>query len=721
VPPHHESRGGLLALAMAPTIAWAQLATPPASPGGELNAIVVKSDRLAVESLIDRKVYSVKDDLQNTFGSVGDILSVIPSVDVDSDGIVSLRGDTNVLILVDGRPSAQFSGPSAGDNLQSFPARDIERIEIITNPPAQYKAEGTAGVINIITRRTRPKGVAGSLQGSLGSGGRSVVGADASYSAGPLTTSLTSTYRQDYRQRSIQSDLLAPDTTTGQLVDNSSSINERLRRIVPPVSLTGQYALNDRQTVSLDASRGGRAGLRTYTEINGGSTAAGAVTSSTERLSSGHDREIDSDMRLGFSQKLQQAGETLDLSLHRTTSHENEHYDYTNEVFVLPAATFYNNLGFHEDRSTSEFGADYALPLSKTRILKAGYSFEQDDFDYGAAGNNVDPLTQAQIPDPNLTDDFKFRQQINAVYSSYQAASGPWTWLFGLRGELTSTRSQQLTENLTTEGRYLRLYPSLHIDRSISDRSTLSFGASRRVTRPDPFTLNPYVDYEYTPNLRSGNPGLKPQYTQSFEVGYAFEDRGVSHSLTAYYRRNRDGVTDVIENLDNGLTLATKANLPINDSAGAEFSSNGHIVPALAYSISGNLFYSQIDATALGANGLQSTTGLNGKLKLDYRPTAADSAQVTATRTDKRLTPQGYVSAINIVNLGYKRQLQPDLTLVMTVSDLFNGQRFHRYAVAPQFTEQYTRFIRGRIAYVGFVYTFGSARKEKQANFDYDQ
>jgi hypothetical protein len=178
-------------------------------------------------------------------------------------------------------------------------------------------------------------------------------------------------------------------------------------------------------------------------------------------------------MRLGFSQKLHEAGETLDLSLHRTTSSENEHYDYTNEVFVPPGATFYNNLGFHEERSTSEFAADYVLPIAKTRTLKAGYSFEQDNFEYGAAGNNVDPVSLAQIPDPNLTDDFKFRQQIHAVYSSYQAALGAWSWLFGLRGELTGIRSQQLNENLSADRSYLRLYPSLHIDRSISDQSTL--------------------------------------------------------------------------------------------------------------------------------------------------------------------------------------------------------------------------------------------------------
>ncbi len=117
---------------------------------------------------------------------------------------------------------------------------------------------------------------------------------------------------------------------------------------------------------------------------------------------------------------------------------------------------------------------------------------------------------------------------------------------------------------------------------------------------------------------------------------------------------------------------------------------------------------------------MQSTTGLNAKVKLDYRPTNDDSAQVTVTRSDKRLTPQGYVSAINIVNLGYKRQLIPDLTAVLTVTDLFNGQRFRRFSSSPTFTQEYQRTTLGRVFYAGLIYSFGSTRKDSQSNFEYD-
>jgi outer membrane receptor protein involved in Fe transport len=644
---------------------------------------------------------------------------VIPSIDVDNTGIVSLRGDINVLILIDGKPSTQFSGSAAGDNLQSIPAADIERIEVLTNPPAQFKADGAAGVINIITRKKHPEGASGSAQASLGSGGRYVTAANGSYNSGPLTASLNAGYRQDYRQRLIESRVTAADPAGG-FTDSQSSINERVRREVPTAGSSVAYALNERQSLSGSVTWSERGGLRTYTETNDGTDGAGALTGSSRRLSTGHDPETDLDEKLGFSQKLR-AGETLDISLHRSTSHQHEHYDYTNDSFIPPAATFYNNLDFHEDRETTEFGADYASELSKTNALKAGYAFELDDYGFRNLGSNVDPLTGAQIIDPSLTNDFKFRQQINALYASYQASTGAWNWLGGLRAELTHTDARLLTNNVSTPTNYFRVYPSLHADRILTERSTLSFGASYRVTRPDPANLDSYVDHEYTPNLQSGNPDLKPQFTQSYELGYAFDGQGFSYSATGYYRLNRDSVTGVTEYLGNGFTLTTTTNLPRNDSAGLEFTVSGRLLPQLSYNVSGNFFYNQIDATALGSAGLQSTTGLNAKVKLDYHPTADDSAQVTLTRTDRRLTPQGYIAAINLVNLGYKRQLNSDLSAVATLSDIFDGQRFQRFATTPTFTQEYQRTVRGRILYLGLVYSFGTGKKDKQPGFEYEQ
>jgi outer membrane receptor protein involved in Fe transport len=714
--PKIAASGGLLALV--PITAFAAPADNSSTP---METVVVQGQKLNVETRIDRKIYTVPEEAQTTLGTLSDLLNVIPSVDVDPDGVVSLRGDTNVLILIDGKPATQLQGSKAGDNLQSISASDIERIEILTTPPAQFKAEGAAGVINIITRkRGARESKSASLTGSLGSGGRWLVAGNGSYGSEQLTATLSAGFREDYRERTIQSVVIGPDPTTGQVLESRDHADQLIRRNIPSVSFSGEYDPNEHQSLAVSGSWLSRGGLRTYTQYDVSTLEAGAVTSATRRLTSGHDPEDDYDAKLQFTQKFSKPGKTLDFSVHRSISHQHEHYDYVNDSFVPPAPTLYNNLSFTEDQGITEADIDYALPLSKSQFLKLGYAFEQEDYGFDNVGANVDPVTGVETIDPTLTNNFKFQQRIHAIYASGQGSVGAWNWLAGVRAEWTSTDALQVTDNVATASRYADIFPSLHVDRSLSNRSTLSFGASRRITRPDPSYLNPYVDHEYPPNLNAGNPNLRPQFTQSFELGYGYEGSGASYGLTGYYRRNTDSMTGVTEYLGNGLTLTTKTNLPRNDAAGFEFSATGFLLPKLAYNVSGNAFYSQIDATALGAPGLKSTTGVNLKAKLDYRPTAADSAQITFTRTDKRLTPQGSVSAINLVNLGYKHTLTPALSAVMTISDLFDGQRYQRLVSTPTLTQVYERSVVGRTAWFGLTYSTGITKKDKEQNFEYD-
>ena len=697
------------------------------SPPQSIGSVTVTSTHLPVQTLIDRKVYDVTQDVQSTFGTVGDVLSAIPSVDVDGDGVVTLRGDSHVLILIDGKPSALFTGAAAGENLQSIPSRDIERIEVLTDPPPQFKAQGAAGVINIILRKKRAQGTSGSAQASAGAEGRYQFGGGLDYGSGPLTLSFSASYRHDLRPRLQVSDLIAPDPVTGVLVDHRSSMDELTHRDVPQTALSAGYELNDRQSLSFDLSRTGRGGQRTYTQQNTATVPDGALTQSGERLSWGHDGESDYDVKAGFTQKLGRVGESLVLTAHRSWSHNIEGYDYTNESFVPAAATYYSDLGFSEDNSETEFDADYVLPLrglglppGDAGMVKAGYGYEQDDYAYGAAGGTFDPVGDAQTPDPAQADQFRYRQDIQSLYGSWKAAAGLWDWQLGARAEYTATSGRQLTQNLTHDDDYLRLYPSAHLERSVGEHSMLSFGASRRVTRPDAETFNPYVDPEYTPNLRSGNPALLPQYTQSYQAGYGYDRQDTSYSVTAYYRRNTDSATTVTENLGNGVSLTTAVNLPRDDSSGVEFATSVHPFKPLSVTLSGNAFHSQIDGDALGFPGLRTTTGVNGKLKLDYHPIPAGTAQLLVSRTDKVLTPEGYVGAINIVNAGYRHRLSRHLTATLTVSDVFNGQKLQRVAATPAFTQLYLREIRGRVVWVGAVYAFGASGDDTGAKFDYD-
>jgi len=707
----------LLALLSAATQAMA--ADQPPSPPAPMESVVVTSRKLPVQTFIDRKVYTLTDDLQASFGTLSDVLTDIPSVNVDPDGNLTLRGDSHVLILIDGKPSSLFSGSGAGDNLQSFPAADIERIEVITTPPPQYRAAGAAGVINIITRKGHKEGTAGSVRASQGNDGRSVVGADSSYRSGKLNVSVAAGFRHDERQKLLASDVRSPLTPAASTLDSRSVLLEQSRRGVPSARAHAEYALDEKDSVSGSFSWLRIGGPRNYPQTITTTDASGIVTSVSERVSRGHDPETDYDERLGYVRKLARSGEELDISLHRGASHQVKRYDYTNDSLLPAAAPYDSYLILNEQDATSEAGLDYVLPFSSARVLKLGYLFEQDDYSFGSTAGDEDPVTGAETIDPTATDDFRYRQRIRAGYASYQDTVGQWSFLGGLRLEGTSTDARLPTNDTVSRAHYLGLFPSLHVERSLPDAGTLSFGASRRVTRPAPGQLDPYVNQEYTLILRAGNVHLLPEYTQSYELGYGLQGHGFGCQLTSYYRRNHDSATGVVKYLGDGVSLSTQENLPRDDFAGLELTADGHLGSQLSYSVSGDLFQGQVDASALGSPGLRSTRGVDTKLKLDYRPTARDLAQLSISRTDRRLTAQGYVSAINVVNVGYRHQLPADLSALATVSDLFNGQRTEGIGITPGFASYLVRAIRGPIIYLGLIYSFGPPAT-KGPDFQYE-
>ena len=187
----------------------------------------------------------------------------------------------------------------------------------------------------------------------------------------------------------------------------------------------------------------------------------------------------------------------------------------------------------------------------------------------------------------------------------------------------------------------------------------------------------------------------------------------LNYDLTAYYRFDRNTAIPVTEPVSSVVTLTTIENLPKSKAAGLDFSAGGKVGSWLSYSLSGDFFYSQVNGVALVGGALRDTLGINGKASVDWSPTTADTVQMSFSRTDKRLTAQGYVSAINLVNLGYQRRLWGGLSAVATVADLFDGQRFQRIVDTPTLQDNYNRHQFGRVGYFGLTYAFGLSRKPK--------
>lgn len=690
-------------------------AAPPVS-APSVESVVVTAQKPKVQTLVDRKVYTVSADLLATTGSAADILNTLPSVEVDADGALTLRGDTAVTVLVDGKPSAQLSGPAAGLGLLQFPASDIDRIEVMTTPPAQYKVDGSGGVINIITKKARSAGLAGTAQLSLGDKRRFVSALNLSYGAGPLTLFGGISLRQEYKQRTVTDHRTQINAGSFADVVGDETLNEQLRRLTPSFKLGTEYRLSSRSSVGGSLDYHELTGDRSFDQLYSG----GPPVAVTTRHSDGYEWDKDLDSEVHLEQKLWRPDETLTLSAHRSLVRERERYAYLNTSLTPEAGPTRDHLHLSIDLVTTELSADYVLPLPHDQSLKLGLNFEDDNNQFDNFGDTTDPATGALVIDPTITNHFRYRQDISAVYGDYQRTFRRWTLQTGLRLEQTDTKARLLDGQITNSGRYVRAYPSLHLDRELTDQSKLSISLARRVNRPNAEALNPFSDHQDVHNLRAGNPNLLPQDTIAFEAGYSFESKAISYGATFYYRFTRDAFTTITTPVGDGVLLTTGANLPKSRSGGAEFTANGKVTDSVAFKLSGNLFTNEIDATAIGGAGLRSSTGLNLKASLDYHPTKIDTAQASFSRSDRRLTAQGSVGPVNILNLGYRRQITPSLALVATYSDALNGQILRRKLVTPDLDDDYRRLQRGRIAYVGVTYAFGAPKKAKPQGFEYE-
>jgi outer membrane receptor protein involved in Fe transport len=692
----------------------------PAPPSAAVQGVVVTAGSAPVQTRLDRQVYTVQGNLQATSGTAADVLGEIPSVAVDPDGNLTLRGDANVTILVDGKPSAEFAGATRGLSLQQFPANEIDHIEVLTAPPAQYKAEGSAGVINIVTKKRRSPGPSGAVQALLGDKRRYVFTAEGAENLGPLRLSGSVGLRRDAKQRITEDQRLTDDPVLGPIA-SAQRIDEQFRRFIPSAKGSIEYDLSPKQTISANFSHRELTGDRYFDQHDQSGPQGAAYTSDSLRHSDGHEWAIDAGGGLRFDQQLGLAGESVSLAAQRSVTGERERYFYRN-TFALPAGPpTYDDLHLGLDLVKSEISADYVRPLGKDGSFKAGYDLEDDRNDYDNFGHTDAPALGAPgVIDPNVTNHFRYRQQVNAGYGQVETSFRSWTVQAGVRIEAAQVSFYDVTDAIPGGRHDFGVYPSLHLDRMLSDTASLSIALSRRITRPNPEALNPFTDHQDTHNLRAGNPDLLPQDTLDYEIGYTDRWGGLSYGATGYYRFDRNSVTDIVEPVSADVVLATKTNLPQSRSAGIEFQASGKIGAPLSYSFSGNLFYAQIDATGLGQTGLASTTGINLKASLDWRPTSADTAQLSVSRNDKRLTPQGSIGAINLVNVGFKHQLTPGLAVVATVTDLFDGQRQERITITPELHDDFVRHQLGRVALVGFTYTFGASKK-KGSGFQYDQ
>ncbi len=710
----------LATVALVPTAALTQPAPNPSAkppPTGTVGEVVVTGQAPAVQASIDRRSYSVASDLQAQSGSIGDALRNVPSVEVDVNGNVALRGDPNVTILIDGKPSGQFRGEGKGQALQALPAERIERVEVITNPSAEFRADGTAGVINLVTKKAKGAGQTGSARLTVGTSERIFASASTGYNSQKLSVSADAFFRHDPQKQVTGEERARLDPATGLFADTAvAGVNHVTVELIG-ARASADYDLDDDTRLSgelrLQRFRFDLDGL-TQTERRDG---LGVLAEVFDRQTSVRQDRFNRELTTSLRRKLEGEGHELSLSL----SYEATDYDRRRRGATfsrLPvAADVFDDQPTYNDYQQVQLKGDYVRPFDDGSKLKLGFDVQRDDNSQHNTGFRG-PTSPPAIPDPSLNSLFKFEQLLAQAYVTYERPIGDVTVLAGLRLEDSRIDLTQVTLNRKDENDSARAYPSLHLSWKATDTQTFTASYSQRVQRPDPDFYNPFPFLLDPVTYRSGNPNLKPQQTQSYELGWQYRKSPANYLATLYYRENDRVLSDVTRDLGGGVFLVTRDNVAQTRAGGLELVANGRLGPKITYNVSSNLYWNELDGSAQGLAEKRSTVTVSGRASLSWQVTSDDLIQVSGFANAKRLTAQGYVKPAGMLNIGYRHKFNDRLSGLVTIQDALDTFSYKEIVDTPTLSRRLSQSVDTRGVSIGLVWTLGGG-KPRDPGFDF--
>ena len=695
--------------------------------------VVVTARANDVRTSIDSISYSLADDLQAATGSLAEALRNVPSVDVDPQGNVSLRGDGNVTILVDGRPSAILSGPNRADAVLQLPADRYSRIEVMTNPSAAYSPEGSGGVINLITRPV-PAAVAaaaaagapgaavttGSLRVNVGDHGRWNAGVSGSRQRGKLTLTGDVSYRHDDQTFAFDRLREQLDPTTGAVIATTATHQESdsiqkgaFGRVAAEYRLTDKTML----TGELRANR---------FEVDGDAQGRFETRDASGQLVNAYVRNGDSAFSMDGWGVTGRVLHQFDTSGHewsnelRYDRNDNENTSLIANVFQTPVSpALYEATRWLNAQEMIGFTSAYTRPTNDGSKLRAGYELNLTRPDQ----DNVlrrGPSEAALTPVPGQSNRFEAEQTVHALYVTYERPFGEkLSAQFGLRLEQAEIEVEDVTNAVRASQDYFRAYPTGHLQYKLTDTQTLRASYSRRIQRPQPTQLNPFVAYSDPLNLRSGNPDLEPQETDSFEAMWQMRRGQSFYQATAYYRDTTKAFTDVATDVGGGVLLTRPENLGARRDLGVELTASGRLHPALRYNASVNAFRQEIDAAGIPGGRDREGEMLTGRLSLNWQATPKDFIQVMGFWQGDQLLAQGTRESGGMVNLGYRRKLTDALSLQFTARDILNSFGGATTYDTPLFRERIDQDINLRAFYLGLTWSFGGGPRRQPEQFDF--
>lgn len=683
-----------------------------------MDEVTVTAEKSLMITKIDRKIFNVQKDVMAQTGTVLDVLQTIPSVSVDVDGNISLRGSSNVTILINDRPSVM----AGSVNLEQMPASLVERIEVITNPSARYRPDGTGGIINIILKKEQNTGMNGSIAANAGTDSRFNTNLQLNYKKGKVNLFGSYGFRQDYRRRS--GNIYSKSTDTA--VNQSVSLWQNSLGSVRPHSHLGQlgvdWDISKKDATSITGTYHYRDVKRNDVSHNIYKGSDLSLSEDFTRSLTGKQNENSAGVTAYYQHTFNRGQEHIlkaDIEYENQTENEN---DLWNSNYLFPVypegkdSTIAKNKGQNIDLTV-----DYSRPLWKDASLEAGYAGTMEITDQDQQVAHWDSISGGWISDLESSNRFYASQTVHALYTTVSYEWKKLSVMGGLRAEEALLSLEFRTKDTTVKRSYFALYPTIHLGLA-SGKNEWQLNYSHRVNRPDPDEMNPVPEYRDPRNIFTGNPDLKPEDIHSVEFGYAIRADNLTFVPSLFYRYVVHGFTTVTHSFQDTILITTMQNLATNQSAGLDLSGNWQVKKVAGINFSASGFYNQIDASNIGYSSNKSSFSWNVKVNASISITRTTLFQFNGQYRSEALTPQGMRRPSWVVNLGFRQDfLKKKLSLIATVSDLFDSQAWKNSINTPLLIQESTRRRDARVFYGGLVFHFGGQnQKEKEPKFEFE-
>lgn len=677
----------------------------------ELGNVLVTGQKEMIINNLDKKVINVEKDLTTTGGTAVDVVGNIPSVTVDPDGNVSYRGNQNVTILVDGKPSV-LVGASNSDILNSIPASQIESIELVTNPSARYDPDGTSGILNIILKKRIDGGLNGSVSINVGTRDKYSGSINLNYRT-PYFNFFTS-YDGRIARNENEGNSLRENNINNSLSYIQQENSGYFKPLSHNINLGFDYLYDDFNTFTVSYK------LRDFAFNSDGLVETSnkdsnlQLTDYFDRFSEAERNMSGSSYNLNYRRTFENKGQelTADIIFSDHKMDRDEFTTQTNYDLNLNPTSQRKENGLSNNKNKEwTIQSNYINPIEGFGRIETGFKITLKDLnsknDYLGFNNS----TQTWFDDLTRKTDFGYKEQVYAVYGIYSNNYEKFQYQLGFRFEQANVDGDEKLSGITFNKNYFAVYPTIHLVQVLPDDQEVQLSYSRRVERPNNRRLNPYVDRSDSLNIQYGNPELNPEFVNSLELGYSKLFGKTSLTSSLFYRLTDDAITNYTILGEDSVTETTFINLVKSTSYGLELTAAHPLFEWFRLNGSFSYFNTNFDATNISTND----NSWIGKLSAAIFLSKDFNLQFNANYNSPMIFAQGKIKEVFSADFAAKKDFfDGQLSLTFRVSDIFNTREWDSETFGENFLTNSYRKMESRVAFLGITYRLSTSKSNKE-------